>query len=89
MSLATLNDDTVLRRRPGTVCELRPGGDMLRVLLGDRRLEMPAWLEPAMRRVASHDVFSVGDLASELSDPGSRLVLARRLVREALLTIDR
>ena len=89
MSLSALDDDTVLRRRPGTVCELRPAGNVLHVLLGDRRLEMPGWLEPAMRRVASLDVFSAGDLASEVPDRVSRLVLARRLVREALVTIDR
>jgi bifunctional lysine-specific demethylase and histidyl-hydroxylase NO66 len=89
MSLAGLDDDTLLRRRPGTICEVRRAGDVLQVLLGDRRLEMPVWLEPAMRRLASVDVFSVGELASELPDQGSRLVLARRLVREALFAIDR
>ena len=88
-ALGGLEDETVLRRRPGTVCELRRTGEVLHVLLGDRRLEMPAWLEPAMRRIASLEVFSVGELAIEVPDPDSRLVLARRLVREALLTIDR
>jgi hypothetical protein len=89
MALGGLDDETILRRRPGTVCELRQTGEVLHVLLGDRRLEMPAWLEPAMRRIASLEVFSVGDLASEVPDRESRLVFARRLVREALLTIDR
>jgi lysine-specific demethylase/histidyl-hydroxylase NO66 len=89
MSVGDLNDGTVLRRRLGTICEVRRSYDALHVLLGDRRLEMPRWLEPAMRRIASLEVFAVGDLAIELPDSGSRLVLTRRLVREALLAVER
>jgi bifunctional lysine-specific demethylase and histidyl-hydroxylase NO66 len=89
MSVGDLLDGTILRRRAGTVCEVRRSGDVVRVLLGDRRLDMPGWLEPAMRRIASVQVLAVGDLASEVPDGPSRLVLARRLVREALLAIER
>jgi hypothetical protein len=85
LALGAIEDDTELRRRPGSMCDLRQRGDRLLVLLGDRRLEMPAWLEPAMRRVAASDVVRPADLADDLPDPGSRLVLARRLVREGLL----
>jgi hypothetical protein len=84
-----LDDETVVRRRDGAVCELRPRGDRLRVLLGDRELRMPGWLEPAMRAVAAlppHGAIRGCDLADEL-DPQSRLVLVRRLVREGLLEI--
>jgi hypothetical protein len=55
------------------------------VLLGDRRLEMPAWLEPAMGRIAGTPTFVLGDLADVLPDRDARAVLARRLVREGLL----
>ncbi len=58
------------------------------VLLGDRRLDMPGWLEPAMRSVASSDTLAVRDLAPVIADPASRLVLVRRLVREGLLVAD-
>jgi hypothetical protein len=85
LALDSLGDATVLRRRPGSVCEVRRPDDVLIVLLGDRRLEMPGWLEPAMRWVAERDSFRLGDLAGELPDPQSRAVLARRLVREGLL----
>jgi hypothetical protein len=85
LALDAIDDVTELRRREGSVCELRPRGDRLVVLLGDRRLEMPAWLEPVMRRVAASDVVRPADLADELPDRPSRLVLARRLVREGLL----
>jgi len=81
-----LNDDTVLRRRAGAVCELRPQSDRLVVLLGDRRLEMPGWLEPAMRRVADAESFALRELSSSIADSESRAVLGRRLVREGLLT---
>ncbi|HEY8115761.1 MAG TPA: cupin domain-containing protein [Actinomycetota bacterium] len=78
-------DGSRLARRDGSICVLRIRGDRLVALLGDRRLEMPAWLEPAMRRVAATPLFMVGDLADFLPDPGARAVLARRLVREGLL----
>lgn len=89
-SLADLDDETIVRRRRGSVCELRPRNDRLAVLLGDRELRMPAWLEPAMRAVASRDPgepLRPRDLAGEL-DGDSRLVLIRRLVREGLLEIE-
>ena len=77
-------------RRPGAVCEIATRSDRLVVLLGDRRLEMPAWVEPAMRRIADLDEDSeltVGELAPDLPDPAGRAVLVRRLIREGLLTI--
>jgi hypothetical protein len=85
LALGAIDDAIELRRRPGSICELRPRVDRLVVLLGDRRLEMPTWLEPAMRRIAGSEVVRPADLADELPDPQSRLVLVRRLVREGLL----
>ncbi len=85
MALDAIGDATELRRRAGAVCELRPAGDRLVVLLGDRRLEMPGWLEPAMRLVAGSETFRVRDLAEDVPDAESRAVLARRLVREGLV----
>jgi hypothetical protein len=87
-ALDAIDHDTELSRRPGSVCELRRDEDRLTVLLGDRRLEMPGWLEPAMRLVASSDHMAVRDLAPMVADPRSRLVLARRLVREGLLLAE-
>jgi bifunctional lysine-specific demethylase and histidyl-hydroxylase NO66 len=83
-----IRDETGLTMLPGAVCELRRDGDRLTVLLGDRRLDMPGWLEPAMRFVASSEHFALHDLEPALADPGSRVVLARRLVREGLLLAD-
>jgi hypothetical protein len=85
LALGEIGDESEVRRRSGSVCELRPKGERLVVLLGDRRLEMPGWLEPAMRRIASSEAFRVADLAAEVPDEESRAVLIRRLVREGLL----
>ncbi len=85
-----VDDDTVVARRPGAVCEIAPRGDRLVVLLGDRRLEMPAWVERAMTLLADLDEdgeLVVGALEAGLPDEASRAVLVHRLVREGLLTI--
>lgn len=87
VALGTVTDDTELSRRPTSACVLRDVGDRLSVLLGDRELRMPSRLRGPMEHVRDHDRFRVADLAPWL-DPGSRLVLARRLVREGLLRIE-
>jgi bifunctional lysine-specific demethylase and histidyl-hydroxylase NO66 len=84
LALEEIGEDTVVRRRPGTVCRLRRRDDRLEVLLGDRALHMPVRLAPVMRAILASDRLAVGDLAGHL-DPASRLVLVRRLVREGLL----
>ena len=85
-----VDDATVVTRRAGSLCELSVRPDRLVVLLGDRRLEMPTWLERAMRKVARMDEageLTVRDLSLHLPHAGSRAVLVRRLIREGLLTI--
>jgi hypothetical protein len=83
-----LTDDTRLRRRAGHPCELVDGDDdTVRVLLGDRVLRVPSRIRPALEHVASHVELTPRDLPS--LDPGSALVLCRRLVREGLLEVVR
>ena len=84
--LGSLSARSVVRRRPGSACQVAVADGALGVLLGDRRLTMPADLEPAMRWILGEDRFTVGDLAGFL-DEGSCLVLTRRLVREGLLEV--
>lgn len=87
LALGSLDDGTRLRRRPGAICHVRPQDGFLHVGLGQLELRMPAALEPVLRRIAAAGApFVVADLA-DLMDEGSRLVLARRLVREGLLEI--
>lgn len=85
--LATaIDDSTMLERRPGSVCVLRVEGDHLRVLLGDRELRVPSRLVDAMTFARDNASWRVAELPI---DEQSRLVLARRLVREGLLRVRR
>ena len=45
MQLDGVVSDTTLRRRPGKPCVLRPDGDRLHLLLGDRRVTVPARID--------------------------------------------
>lgn len=83
-ALDALCDDTVVRRRPASVCRPSQRGGRLEVLLADRVLRMPAGLEPAVRHLTAGDARRVADLEPWLDGP-SRLVLVRRLVLEGLL----
>lgn len=91
LAVQHLDDDTVLCRRAGAPCVIRPGidgdGDTVRLLLGDRELSMPARLTQVLAYVRAHAVLRPRDLGAWL-DPQSRLVLARRLVREGLLQVE-
>jgi bifunctional lysine-specific demethylase and histidyl-hydroxylase NO66 len=85
LTLDAVEDDTVLRRRPGHPCVLVDrDDDRLDVLLGDRVLEVPARIRPALEEVRRRTELRPRDLPL---DEQSRLVLARRLVREGLLRV--
>ncbi len=86
VGLDHLTDDSRLERRPTAACVLDPGPEKLRVLLGDRELKVPLRLTGVMEVVRDRATFTVGELEPWL-DPQSRLVVARRLVREGLLRI--
>jgi bifunctional lysine-specific demethylase and histidyl-hydroxylase NO66 len=88
VDLGRLDDDTVVRRRHRSICRFDGESDVLRLMLGDRVVELPAALEPAVRRLVDGGPVRVGDLA-DLLDQGSRAVLVRRLVREGLLRTER
>jgi len=88
LAVRDLADGTPLRRRTGRPMVLRPEGERIVVLLGDRTLDVPRRLLPALERVRAMAELSPGDLAADL-DEQSRLVLCRRLVREGLLEVVR
>jgi lysine-specific demethylase/histidyl-hydroxylase NO66 len=85
IAVRDLADTTRLRRRPGRPMVLRPAGDRVRVLLGDRYLDVPARLLPALEQVRARRELTPADL--DVLDAQSRLVLCRRLVREGLLEV--
>ncbi|MDQ6726322.1 MAG: cupin domain-containing protein [Actinomycetota bacterium] len=84
LAVGGIDDRSLLRRREGSVCHLMDVDDRLTVVLGTRRLQMPADLRPAMDRIAGGGPFRLEALA-DLMDEASRRVLARRLVIEGLL----
>ena len=81
-----LQDESLLRRRPGHPCELVDDGDTVRMLIGDRVLRLPARIREALEVVAARTELTPADLPL---DPASALVLCRRLVREGLLEVVR
>lgn len=86
LAVRDLTDGTPLRRRPGHPCVLVTAGERLRVLLGDRVLEVPARLRPALEEIRIRADLTPADLGGVL-DASDRLVLCRRLVREGLLEV--
>ena len=82
--LAQIDADTRLARRRGSICVVNPKGDVVKVILIDRELTMPALAGDALQHISRHESFLVRDLHRFL-DADSALVLARRLVREGLL----
>jgi bifunctional lysine-specific demethylase and histidyl-hydroxylase NO66 len=88
LDLDDVGDETPVRRRPGAVCAVRSGDGQVRIVLGDRTLTLPGWVEPAVRQVAASDHLRPSDLGEQL-DVSSRIVLVRRLIREGLLEMER
>ena len=85
LTLDAVGDDSMVTRRPGSICVLEPIGAELSVLLGDRELRMPMSVEPAISLIASGASVAVADLPG--LDEAGRLVLARRLIREGLIEV--
>lgn len=83
----TLDATTTLRRRPGSQCTLRERDGQLELLLGDRRLTVPLGVRPAVEKAIAGAELTPADLPG-LDEP-SRVVLARRLIREGLLEVVR
>jgi mannose-6-phosphate isomerase-like protein (cupin superfamily) len=77
-----LDEHTPLRRRPGVPCVRRDRGDRLLLLLGDRSIEVPAWLAPTLDELRPGRTLTPADLPISTQ---SAVVLCRRLLREGLL----
>jgi bifunctional lysine-specific demethylase and histidyl-hydroxylase NO66 len=82
----SLGPESLLRRRRGSLFRVSVDGEDAVALLGLRELRMPAGCEAALRFVAGAErAFRTEDLPG--LDSESRLVLARRLVREGALEL--
>lgn len=87
LDVRELGVDTPLRRRPGSQCTLRQRDGSLELLLGDRRLTLPAAALVAVRHVVDANRLRPSELPG--IDEAGALVLCRRLVREGLLEVVR
>jgi mannose-6-phosphate isomerase-like protein (cupin superfamily) len=82
--LGSIRPDTPLRLRPGSIFQVAVDGQEAVVLLGNRELRMPGFVEPALRYIArSKERFTPSELGT--LDAESSLVLVRRLIREGAL----
>lgn len=84
LSLDTLQDSSLVRRRRGATCLVQTSADELTLVLGDRSLHMPISLERPVRHLLDRDQLIVQELGEYLDEAG-RLVLVRRLIKEGLL----
>ncbi len=87
VALDELGPGSCVRLRTGPPPTLTTDDDgRLRLDVGDRVLHLPAVAQPALDVLLEGGVVAVGDLPD--LDEASRLVLARRLVREGVLVLD-
>jgi hypothetical protein len=79
--------DTIVAKREGMMCHVRRSESTVEIAYPGNRMQGPAEIEDAFRFIAdAEDGFPVRALPSTLSDR-SKLVLAKRSVREGLLAI--
>ncbi|MEU5725256.1 JmjC domain-containing protein [Micromonospora sp. NPDC047738] len=85
-ALTALDPDSRVAVRGGLRWRLDPSGDgRIALRLFDRAITLPGSCEPALRALLTGEVTRVGDLPG-LDTDADRLVLARRLLKEAVLT---
>jgi ribosomal protein L16 Arg81 hydroxylase len=77
--------DTQLVRIHGVACTVTCNGDHAAIEFLSKAVRGPAFLEPALRLVARKTTLTPRDLPDDLDD-AAKLVLARRLIREGLLS---
>jgi bifunctional lysine-specific demethylase and histidyl-hydroxylase NO66 len=85
-NLDSINDQSAVRVKDLVGFRIWRNGNDVIVLLGDRELRMPGFVEPALRAIKDTGKLKVGELEQYLDEP-SRLVLVQRLVREGLLEV--
>lgn len=86
--LPQLRPESSLVKREGALCLVSVRNGSASITYPGNYVNGPSWLEPAFRFIAGARSFLVSEIP-ELEDDQSRLVLARRLVREGLLRIEK
>jgi ribosomal protein L16 Arg81 hydroxylase len=81
-AVADLDQQSAVQRRPQLRHRLAARGDTVVLQLTDREIRFPAVTEPALKALLTGRPVRVGELAG--LDAADRLVLVRRLLREAV-----
>ncbi len=85
-ALDCLEPGTELERRPGVACRVSRDGDQVAITFMGETVRAPLLVERALAFVAGTTRFRVEEIDPDLPDK-SKIVLARRLIREGLLQI--
>jgi ribosomal protein L16 Arg81 hydroxylase len=83
-----LDASTELERRPGVGCSVAVDAESARVYFMGEMIRTPARAAKALEFIAAHQRFRIADIDPTLTDD-SKLVLARRLIKEGLLQVAR
>ncbi|MEA2163991.1 MAG: bifunctional lysine-specific demethylase and histidyl-hydroxylase [Thermoanaerobaculia bacterium] len=78
--------ETVVARRPGVICRVFEGPGYAGVQYSGGKMVGPPKILQAVRHIADHRRFPVRELAGDLSEKET-LVLVRRLMRDGVLTL--
>lgn len=81
----TLDRNQRLRRRPDLHFDVSIDGDSVQISFHGKTIRLPAGAMAAVEYMATGDSFTAGDIPG-LADEASRLVIAKRLLREGFLT---
>lgn len=82
--LDNMTADSLLRRRGYALVRLTTTGDTIALSFQGKQITFPAHALEAVRFVAQHEQFRVGEIPDVLDEAG-KLVLVKRLIREGLL----
>jgi hypothetical protein len=85
-ALESLGQESVLRKREGMVSVLELGDEKVHLHFRGGTFFGPVRILPALKFMIDHAAFRIADLP-ELS-PASRMVLAKRLIKEGYLTVE-
>lgn len=87
MRAGTIDAETRLAIRPGLACLARESGADLLILFAGRAVRLPVRAATMVDHILAARRFRVGDLPTHLGDE-SRIVLARTLVENGMLTFE-
>lgn len=87
LEMPELTTETVVERRRAVICRVHEQGGKALIEFGDSQMVGPLGLRPAYEMIRDRrEPFAIGELPGAMSD-SSRVVLARRLVKDGLLRV--